>query len=375
MAGIYIHIPFCKQICDYCDFHKSASLKLKDEMVKALMTEIRLRKNYIPDDSIETIYFGGGTPSLLNHKEITQVLDVIFDSMAVMSDTEITLEANPEDLTIKYLNKLAKTPVNRISIGCQSFFDKDLKLLKRRHNAKQSYNSVIMAKDTGFSNISIDLIYGIPGMTEESFEINIEKTFELEIRHISAYHLTIEPKTMFFNLLRKGKFKEITENESYKQYKKLIKLTKENDFIQYEISNFAKTGFYSKHNSNYWNQSKYLGIGPSAHSFNITSRQWNIANNKEYLEKIKNGLIPSIKETLDVNTRYNDYVLTSLRTIWGIDLEYIEQNFSEESGKYCENMAKKYISSGLIEKKDKKLVLSEKGKFIADNIISELLFI
>ncbi len=375
MAGVYIHIPFCKQICNYCDFHKSASLKLKDEMIKALMTEIRLRKNYLLDDSIKTIYFGGGTPSLLNHIEITRLLDVIFDSMMVMSDTEITLEANPEDLTIKYLNKLAKTPVNRISIGCQSFFDKDLKLLNRRHNAKQSYDSVIMAKDTGFSNISIDLIYGIPGMTEDNFEINIEKTIELEIRHISAYHLTIEPKTMFFNLLSKGKFKEVTENESYKQYKKLIKLTKENDFIQYEISNFAKTGFYSKHNSNYWNQSKYLGIGPSAHSFNITSRQWNINNNKEYLEKIKNGLIPSIKETLEINTRYNDYVLTSLRTIWGIDLEYIEQNFSEESGKYCENMAQKYISSGLIEKKDKKLVLSEKGKFIADNIISELLFV
>ena len=375
MAGIYIHFPFCTKICNYCDFHKSASLQLKDEMITALGREIELQKDYLSGELIETIYFGGGTPSLLSAERIVQLIDKIHSLHKVSDQAEISLEANPDDLTEDYLKQLIKTPVNRLSIGCQSFSDDELTFLGRRHNANQSYVAVQMAKEVGFENISIDLIYGIPDSPDKVFDYNLSKTFELDIQHISAYHLTIEKGTRFYLKKKKGELKEIDEEKSSMQFEKLLERTQENHFVQYEISNFSKQGFISKHNSNYWKQIKYLGIGPSAHSFDIFSRQWNVANNKQYIQSINNGEIPFTKEILDPGTRYNEYIISSMRTMWGVDLDFIEASFSKELKDYCLTMAAEFIELGLIIRQQDQLVLSTKGKFISDSIMAEMLYV
>ncbi len=375
MAGIYIHFPFCIKICHYCDFHKSGSLNLKEKMVDALNREIENQKNYLSDEEIETIYFGGGTPSLLSSGEIVKLIKTIRQFYKISSQAEITLEANPDDLTENYLKNLFQTPVNRLSIGCQSFSDDELGFLGRRHNAKQSLEAVQQAKQAGFDNISIDLIYGIPGSSLKVFEENLNKAFKLNIQHISAYHLTIEKRTMFYLRKKKGELKEISEKESVQQFEKLVKRTAQNQFIQYEISNFSKSGFISKHNSNYWKQIKYLGIGPSAHSYNIFSRQWNVSNNKQYIESIEKNQVPFVMEKLDIYTRYNEYIISALRTMWGVDLKIIKENFSEKLENHCLKMAVAYIQSGLIIRNNEHLVLSTKGKFVSDAVISRLLFV
>jgi len=375
MAGIYIHFPFCSKICNYCDFHKSASLRLKDEMIGALGKEIELQRDYLSSELIETIYFGGGTPSLLSADRIVELINKVCSLYKVSDQAEISLEANPDDLTEVYLKQLVKTPVNRLSIGCQSFSDDELAFLGRRHNAKQSFEAVQMAKEEGFDNISIDLIYGIPESSGKVFEYNLGKTFELDIQHISAYHLTIEKGTSFYLKKKKGELSEIPEEKSSGQFEKLIEQTQKNNFIQYEISNFSKPGFISKHNSNYWKQVKYLGIGPSAHSFDISSRQWNVANNKQYIQSINNGEIPFTKEVLDPETRYNEYIISSMRTMWGVDLNFIESGFSKELKNYCLAMATGFIKSGLIIQKQDQLVLSTKGKFVSDYIMAEMLYV
>ena len=373
MAGIYIHIPFCKKICSYCDFYKSASFINKTEILEGITTELAYQKDYLEGEEIETIYFGGGTPSVLSDIEITRILNSIQDLYKVSEYSEISFEANPDDLSKPYLDKLLKTGVNRLSIGCQSFTDEDLVLLGRRHNAKQSINSVLSAKMAGFLNISIDLIYGIPGM--KSWDETLNRVLDLQVQHISAYHLSIEENTLLYKLKQKGSLKEPDESISNQQYSELLEFAEKNQFIQYEISSFGKERFFSKHNSNYWKQEKYLGIGPSAHSFNGNSRQWNVSSNKKYIREINNGKIPFVKEILNPLDHYNDYVLVSLRTMWGVDLEYIENKFSKELKDYCNTSARKFVEYGLLRIKNNHIYLTDQGKFVSDNIISELLYV
>lgn len=375
MAGIYIHIPFCTKKCYYCDFYSIASLKYKDEVVNSLIKELEWQKNYLNGDQIKTIYFGGGTPSLLSDMEINRIVDKILHIYPVAVLPEITLEANPEDITQDYLQKLAMTPVNRLSIGIQSFLDDELKRLNRRHNAMQAIEAVMKSQDNGFSNISIDLIYGIPDSDEINWLVSLGMAFTLNIRHISAYHLTIEPQTVFHRFWEQGKIKPIDEDVSFKMYQMLINQTRNEGFEQYEISNFCKTDFESIHNANYWRQQKYLGIGPSAHSYNLTSRQWNVANVKQYINQIENGNIPSTTENLDISEKYNEFLLTALRTSNGINSDDIETIFGAKYKADFLKCCKKYIYSKHIIKHDNRYFLSDKGKFISNSIISNLFYI
>ena len=373
MAGIYIHIPFCKQLCFYCDFYKSNSLKEKPQFIKALKHEIELQKNYLEGEKIETIYFGGGTPSVLNGKEINSLYKKLSEIHEITDNPEITLEVNPDDIDKDYVCEIKTTPVNRLSIGIQSFFDEDLLLLNRRHNKRQAINAVKLSQSAGFSNISIDLIYGIPGMSVENWKKNLKQAFEFNVQHISAYFLTIEPGTVMAQLIEKGDVTPLEEEENVEQYSVLLEQMAQNNFIPYEISNFCKEGYFSKHNTNYWKQEKYLGLGPSAHSYNGHSRQWNIADNDKYIQSLKADSLVFEREILDPKRRYNDYILTSLRTMWGVDLKYLEEEFSKESRDYCVSLAKRLLEYGMINIKNESLILTKQGKFIADNIISELL--
>ncbi len=372
MAGIYIHIPFCRTICSYCDFFKSASLAQKADMINALKKEIKLRKAYLDNKEIETIYFGGGTPSVMNIAEISLLINEINKYYKLIDNVEISFEANPDDLDKHYLNDLFSTGINRLSIGCQSFNDNELRLLERRHDGRQAINSVYNAAGAGFKNINIDLIYGIPG--ENIWTNTLKKVTDMPIQHISAYHLTVERKTKLFLLREKGQFKEINESVSAAQFEELLHFAEENAFIQYEISNFGKENFFSRHNSNYWKQVKYLGIGPSAHSFDANSRQWNVSNNKKYIEEINKGIIPSEKEILSPLDKYNDYIMLSLRTMWGIDLDYIENELSKELKDYCLNNAGKYIDYGMLIREKENIILTNQGKFVSDNIISDIMY-
>lgn len=375
MAGIYIHIPYCKQLCHYCDFHKKLLSGEKDKLLRAIKKEILLQKEYLHNEEIETIYFGGGTPTVLSVEDISSLLDQVRNIHQIAKEAEITIEANPDDLTQEYLTNLKRTPVSRLSIGVQSFSDKELKLLHRRHSAEQAVFSVTMARDQGFNNISIDLMYGIPGTKTTQWETNLEEALKLNIQHISAYLLAIKNKTHFAKLLKKGEIISSDEEVSIEQFQLLIDRLEENGFLHYEISNFCKEGFFSRHNSNYWKQVKYLGLGPSAHSFNGRSRQWNISENTKYIASIESGKIPCKREQLDNRKRYNDYILVSLRTMWGIDMKYLEENFSKEARDFCFSLSKRFIEYGMLARKGENLILTRQGKFIADNIISELLMI
>ncbi len=375
MAGIYIHIPFCKQICHYCDFHKELLSEKTNNMLDAMKKEIELQKKYLEGELIETVYFGGGTPSVLTVDQISSLYDAIKKHHQVDSEVEITIEVNPDDLQTDYLKRLRRKGINRISIGIQSFFDEELKILNRRHTSEQSRDAINQSVNAGFENISIDLMYGIPGADSSHWEKSIDITLKQPIQHISAYHLTIEPGTRFATLLKKGQLKLMEEDESVEQFRMLVNKLKEHDYLHYEISNFCKEAFFSKHNTNYWKQKKYLGIGPSAHSFNGNSRQWNVSNNSKYIEGIKRKIIPCKKEILDLKTRYNEYILTSLRTMWGADLKYIEETFSKEAKDYCVSLSNRFIDYGMVARKDDSLVLTHQGKFISDNIISELLMV
>jgi oxygen-independent coproporphyrinogen-3 oxidase len=375
MAGIYIHIPFCRKLCHYCNFHRSALTKNINAFLNALVKEIEIRKNYLGDELIETIYFGGGTPSILDIPEINLIISTIHNNFKLNDNPEITLEANPDDLNRDYLQGLINnTPVNRLSIGVQSFYDGDLKLMNRRHSSLQAEESVKNARETGFSNISIDLIYGLPEMNTDKWISNLKKSFSLDIQHISAYHLTFEPGTLFYRFLSEGILAQPTEDESFNQFQVLTRLAQKNKFIHYEISNFAKEGYFSVHNTNYWRQKKYLGIGPSAHSYNYNSRQWNIADNKKYVEGINRGTPFTEIETLDTTTKFNDYLLTSLRTMWGVDLHYIKKSFGLKYLNYIYVKSKKFIDAGNIVKDKTILKLTNRGIFIADYIITELMF-
>lgn len=372
MAGIYIHIPFCKQACNYCDFHFSTSLKNKENFLKALSGEIVLRKEYLKGESISTVYFGGGTPSMLTQEELLRIFDTLHANFKINDDAEITLEANPDDLTEQKITELKNTPVNRFSIGIQSFYDDDLKLMNRAHNSLEALHAVQFAQDQGFENISIDLIYGIPGLSEHKWRNNLQIAFALNVKHISAYCLTVEPKTALAHAVSTGAIKDVDEQQSVEQFEIMLEGMKTNDFIQYEISNFCKDGFYSRHNSNYWLKEKYLGLGPSAHSYDGVSRQWNVSNNALYINALEKDELNFEREELTTIQRFNEYVLTSLRTIWGTDLQYIGEHFGEASAAQGLKVAEKYIGSADLQYEENKLILTDKGKLIADRIASDL---
>lgn len=373
MAGIYIHIPFCKKICHYCDFHKSLNIDDKSRMIKAIVKEMKMQKDFLGSEKVQTIYFGGGTPSVLDYKEVVSLFEGLYKYFRISKDPEITFEANPDDLSKKYLKDLKKAGINRLSLGVQAFSDEELKLLNRRHNSETGIKAVNNSKETGFENISIDLIYGIPGMKLKKWERNLDIAFEMNINHISAYHLTIENGTELLKLIKKGVLELPDENLSIEQFKMLMRKAGGNRFLQYEISNFCLDGFFSKHNTNYWKQVKYLGLGPSAHSYNGKIRQWNIADNEVYTDHINKNEISFEKEYLDNRKKYNEYILTSLRTMWGIDLKYLEENYSKEAMDYCTGLSKRFIDYGMINRSKDNLILTEQGKLIADNITSELL--
>ena len=369
-----MHIPFCKRKCAYCDFYSVANAKLKEHFVEAICKEIDLQKKYLEGETIQTIYFGGGTPSMLSVNQIENILNQILKNFNVDKINEITLEANPDDLSIDYLKAIKQQGVNRLSVGIQSFDDNDLLLMKRKHTANQAIEAIKNAQKEGFENINIDLIYGLPDLTIKNWEENIDRALNLNIQHISAYHLTIEPNTLFKKMYKNEKLNLPTENESLDQFKMLIQKTEKNGFLHYEISNFALDGSISLHNANYWMGVKYLGLGPSAHSYNLTSRQWNISNIHEYLSMILKGKIPYETEILSKKEKYNDFVITSLRTMWGINTEILKKKFGEKYEKYFLSKTKKFIEKKLVLKTENNFILSEKGIFISDSIMGSFLY-
>ncbi|GGH20748.1 radical SAM family heme chaperone HemW [Mucilaginibacter phyllosphaerae] len=373
MAGIYIHIPFCKQACHYCDFHFSTSAKYKDEMVDALVKEVSLQKGYLGNETVETIYFGGGTPSVLSADEIIRIINTITELHTVTADAEITLEANPDDLDRQKINALRHTPVNRFSIGIQSFFDEDLQWMNRVHRAKEAEASIKRAQDAGFENITADLIYGYPLLTDTKWKQNLYKIFELGIPHISAYSMTVEPQTALAAFISKKKQAPMNEGQSANQFNLMLDAMQSNGFEQYEISNFCRPGHYSRHNSNYWRGVKYLGIGPSAHSFNGDNRQWNIANNAKYISSVNLNTIPAEIEILTETNRLNEYIMTALRTIWGLDLDKLNSIAPGASNEVLK-AAKPYFEDGSLLQNDHILTLSPKGKLYADIITSNIFF-
>jgi len=372
MAGIYLHIPFCKQACHYCDFHFSTSLKYKDELLAALHAELVLRKEYLQQQTIESIYFGGGTPSILSAKEINQILDTIYANFNVAPIVEITLEANPDDLIREKVRELSTSPINRFSIGIQSFFEEDLRWMNRAHNAQEAESAIKRVQDSGFENITADLIYGYPLLTDVKWISNIQQIIDMEIPHLSAYSMTIEPQTALASFIRKGSQTPMNEGQSADQFLMLMKMITDNGFEQYEISNFARNGHYSKHNTNYWKGVPYLGIGPSAHSFNGISRQWNVANNNKYISAILLKEIPAENEVLTKTDKFNEYIMTSLRTKWGMDLNYLKNNFPSEFVQEMESVLQENISHGKIKQENEIYILTTKGKLLADQIASEL---
>ena len=371
MAGIYIHIPFCKQACFYCDFHFSTSLKKKEDMILSLIKEIELRKNELGDTIIETIYFGGGTPSVLNTEEIREIIKAVYTHFNVIENPEITLEANPDDLSEEKIIALSKSPVNRLSIGVQSFFEKDLKLMNRAHNSKEAKESLAIAFRY-FDNISLDLIYGIPDCTNEEWLTNIQTALSFGVPHISSYALIVEPRTALESLIAKGKIKNVSDVKSQEQFHILTKELDKVGFVNYELSNFGKEGFFSKNNSSYWLGIPYLGIGPSAHSFDGKQRSWNIKNNSKYIKSIEENVLPIERETLSITDKYNEYVMTGLRTIWGVSLEKIKNNFGKKYVDYLENQSKKHIEQELLYIEKGVLQTRKKGKFLVDGIASDL---
>ncbi|MEE4115501.1 MAG: radical SAM family heme chaperone HemW [Marinilabiliaceae bacterium] len=377
MPGIYVHIPFCKQKCFYCDFYKTLETDKREDFVSALLRELEMRKTYLdPAQNIETLYFGGGTPSVLSITELRRIIKAIKSNFSFVANPEITLEVNPDDITDAFLKSIKKEGVNRLSIGIQSFSDNILSMLNRRHNAKQSLRSVEMAREAGFDNISVDLIYGIPGLSAENWKKELETVFKLDVEHISAYHLTIEKNTVFGKMKDLGELDEIPEEVSEEQFAILTQTARDKGYVHYEISNISKEAYISRHNSNYWKQVSYLGLGPSAHSFNGYSREWNIADLDTYIQRVTEGEAFSEKEELDERIRYNEYVMTSLRTMWGIDLNYLETSFSKEMHDYLLNMSARFMKYGMLTRnKSGCVILTEQGKMISDNIISELMMV
>ena len=371
MSGIYIHIPFCKQACHYCDFHFSTNLKKKDEMVLALAKEIEMRKSEFQDEIVETIYFGGGTPSILQIEDLKFLIDAVYKNYKVVENPEITVEANPDDLTENRIIELSNNKVNRLSIGIQSFFEDDLQLMNRAHNVEEAKKCLEIATQY-FDNISIDLIYGVPKMSNEKWLQNIETALSFGVPHISSYALTVEPKTALHSFIQKGIIPQPDDEVAQEHFHILVDRLSENGFIHYELSNFGKENYFSKNNSSYWLGKKYIGIGPSAHSYDGKNRGWNISNNSLYIKSIQENKLPIEIETLTKTDRYNEYIMTGLRTIWGVSLERIEQEFGKTYLDYLNRQAAKFIEDYLLFVDDNILRTTKKGKFLSDGIASDL---
>ena len=375
MAGIYIHIPFCKRRCIYCDFFSTIQSEKKPTYIHALCQELEIRKNYLEGEEIETIYLGGGTPSQLTEKELNEIFTSLYNIYKVKEDAEITLEANPDDLTPEYVSMLRRLPINRISMGIQTFQEETLKLLHRRHTARQAIEAFQRCREAGFQNISIDLMYGLPGETLDTWKEDLQQAIALHPEHISAYHLIYEEGTALWKLREEHQVEEADEDLSVTLFKTLIDELKQAGYQHYEISNFCLPGLHSRHNSSYWTGKKYLGCGPSAHSFNGSSRQWNIASLDNYLKGIASGKPNYEIEELDLYTRYNDFVITSIRTCWGMSLSRLRSEYGEELYRYCLRMAKSHLEQGVLEIEEDTLRLTQEGIFISDGIMSDLLFV
>ena len=374
MAGIYIHIPFCKQKCSYCDFHFSTNLQHKSNLIQAINKELEIRKDEI-SAPLETIYFGGGTPSILSEIELESIFETIYKNYSTKNLKEITLEANPDDLNKEKLNFLKSTPINRFSIGVQSFFEEDLKLMNRAHNAQEAETSIKLVQDFGFENITIDLIYGSTTTTNEMWKQNLQKAIELNVPHISSYALTVEEKTILDHQIKKGITKPVDEDRQNEQFQLLVDTLTSHDFIQYEISNFGKEDYFSLHNSNYWKGIHYLGIGPSAHSYNGKTRAWNIANNSKYIQTINENKLPQEIEVLNEVEQFNEMIMIGLRTIYGIDLDRINSEFSQPLVNSFYQELNQLINENLVEKKENRIILKPEAKFFADGIASRLFYI
>ncbi|MDG4715913.1 radical SAM family heme chaperone HemW [Winogradskyella marincola] len=371
MAGIYIHIPFCKQACHYCDFHFSTSLKKKDDLVSALAKELQLRKDEFINIEVQTIYFGGGTPSLLTNDELVFLINTVYENYKVTENPEITLEANPDDLSKARILELSKSPVNRLSIGIQSFFESDLKLMNRAHNAEEAKECLSVATQY-FDNISIDLIYGIQGASNAQWLQNIEIALRYNVPHISSYALTVEPKTALAAFVKKGVIDDVNDEQAHEQFHLLKDKLEASGFVHYELSNFGKEGYFSKNNSAYWQGKPYIGIGPSAHSFNGKQRGWNVRNNTKYINEIAKNILPIEIETLTTTDRYNEYIMTGLRTIWGVSLDKVEKDFGKTYKDYLKEQAETFINQHLLYIDNKHIRVTKKGQFLSDGIASEL---
>ena len=373
MLGIYIHIPFCKKSCHYCNFHFSTSLKNKEDMIKAINKEI-YQKAILNNDKVSTIYFGGGTPSILDVEEINLIIENIYKNFNVGKNIEITIEANPDDLSKHKLNDLSKTKINRISIGVQSFIDKELKIMNRVHDSKKAIKSIEMAKKY-FNNISVDLLYGVPDSSIKSWNYNLDTISSFNINHISAYALTVEPKTALESFINKSILSMPDEDLVYSQYKLINQKLSSKNFINYEVCSFAQKDFFSKNNSAYWLRKKYIGIGPSAHSFDGESRSWNISNNKKYIDQIRDGDNYYKKENLTKVDQYNEYIMTGLRTIWGVSVKHIESNFDVRFKNYFLKKIKSHIAKKNVYKEDDLYLTTQSGRFLADGIASDLFLV
>ena len=372
---LYLHIPFCHQACHYCDFHFSTNVALKSDLVHAICQEIALQKEYLGSKNLKTIYFGGGTPSLLLADELEKILNTIHQNFSVENDAEITLEANPEDLTPSYLTAIKSLGVNRLSIGIQSFREENLRFLNRNHSSAQAITCISQAQDIGIDNISIDIIYGIPGNNLHDLALDIHKAVDTQVNHISAYSLTLEPKTVFGQQKKKGFFKELPESMQSQKFSFTRNLLAENGFEAYETSNFAKNEHYSKHNTSYWNQESYLGIGPSAHSFNQNSRQWNVAKNGVYIKAINEGVIPAEIEILTEANKINEYIMTRLRTQWGIKWSKIEQTFAQLNAEIPLDLIKNWQKNDWAHVSKGHLILTETGALMADKLAADLFIV
>lgn len=369
MAGIYIHIPFCKQACHYCNFHFATSLHYKNELIDALLKEITLQKDYLGNEPVKTIYIGGGTPSLLNTEDLVLIIEKSKKVFDVSADAELTLESNPDDITEEKLTGWKEAGINRLSIGIQSFFDEDLTWMNRAHNAQEAIDNLQLAIKQ-FNNITIDLIYGTPQLTNEKWKQNVDTAISLNIPHLSCYALTVEPKTPLDKMIRQQQSENINPEKQSEQFLLLMQWMEDAGYEHYEISNFARPGWRSRHNSSYWQGQHYIGMGPSAHSFNGVERKWNVSNNTMYIESINRGIIPSEKEVLTAVQQLNENIMISLRTMEGLNLERLD----EISRDKLRAVSRKYIESGLMKSVSHSLILTKEGKLLADGIAADLFF-
>ncbi|WP_090498323.1 radical SAM family heme chaperone HemW [Pedobacter terrae] len=374
MSGIYIHIPFCKKACHYCDFHFSTSLKYADEMVEAICKEIKMKKDRI-SGQVGSIYLGGGTPSILSEAALQKIFDTITQTFSVNANAEITIETNPDDLTAQKLKELKQLPVNRFSVGIQSFYDEDLTWMNRAHQAREAEDCIKRTQDAGFENLTLDLIYGYPLLTDQKWLNNIQKAIELEVPHISAYALTVEPRTALAHAIKNKKQTPVNDNQSAAQFVILMENLVNAGFEHYEISNFAKPGHYAVHNTNYWKGVDYIGIGPSAHGFNGQNRYMNPANNALYMETLSQNILPEVVEELSINDRFNEYIMTSLRTMWGTDLQKINIDFGKDFLEETKHNLKNFEDKDWLMIDSDTICLSQNGKLFADHIASELFIV